>query len=198
MQIAICAFAFAFLLSSSEAFNAYPASLTRIERRHRFTLNSLSSSNPRSCGKFFTMPNRGFNERSLQRSTAMLRSMGQEIDGLESDPTNGEADASTQLIEPSTTNSETGENSVSLLQVALPTPSSLVRTTLFILLCCLSVVICYADRANIADAILPMSEQYGWRKSVNGLVLSSFFIGYAFTQVLPFITRRSALLANEN
>jgi ACS family sodium-dependent inorganic phosphate cotransporter len=51
-------------------------------------------------------------------------------------------------------------------------------------LCALSVVICYADRSNISTAILPMSEAFGWDKGFQGVVLSSFFLGYALTQIL--------------
>ncbi len=47
-----------------------------------------------------------------------------------------------------------------------------------------SVVICYADRSNISTAILPMAEHFHWDKAFQGLVLSSFFAGYAATQVL--------------
>jgi hypothetical protein len=61
--------------------------------------------------------------------------------------------------------------------------ASIAHIAALVALCTLSVVICYADRANIADAIIPMSEEYGWSKGVNGIVLSSFFIGYASTQV---------------
>jgi hypothetical protein len=48
----------------------------------------------------------------------------------------------------------------------------------------ISVVICYADRSNISTAILPMASHFGWDKAFQGLVLSSFFAGYATTQVL--------------
>lgn len=50
-------------------------------------------------------------------------------------------------------------------------------------LCALSVVICYADRSNISTAIVPMAAQFGWDKAFEGVVLSSFFAGYAATQV---------------
>ncbi len=51
-------------------------------------------------------------------------------------------------------------------------------------LCALSVVICYADRSNISTAILPMAESFGWDKTFQGLILSSFFLGYAVTQII--------------
>jgi ACS family sodium-dependent inorganic phosphate cotransporter len=53
-----------------------------------------------------------------------------------------------------------------------------------VLLASLSVVLCYADRANLSTAILPMAEQYGWDDAFKGVVLSAFFAGYAATQVL--------------
>ena len=51
-------------------------------------------------------------------------------------------------------------------------------------LCATAIAICYADRANIADAIIPMSQDMGVGSSVQGLVLSSFFTGYGATQIL--------------
>lgn len=51
-------------------------------------------------------------------------------------------------------------------------------------LAAISVVICYADRSNISTAILPMSEQYGWAQSQQGVILSMFFLGYLCTQLL--------------
>ena len=36
-------------------------------------------------------------------------------------------------------------------------------------MCAFSVVICYADRANISTAILPMSEAFGWDKASAGI-----------------------------
>ena len=53
-----------------------------------------------------------------------------------------------------------------------------------VLLCVLSVFICYMDRVNISVAIMPMAEEFGWSAQTNGLVLSSFFIGYILTQIL--------------
>lgn len=51
-------------------------------------------------------------------------------------------------------------------------------------LAAISVVICYADRSNISTAIIPMSEQYGWARDGQGLILSAFFLGYLLTQLL--------------
>ncbi|KAG1667951.1 hypothetical protein FOA52_008323 [Chlamydomonas sp. UWO 241] len=47
-----------------------------------------------------------------------------------------------------------------------------------------SVIISYADRSNISTAILPMATDFGWDKAFQGVVLSSFFAGYALTQML--------------
>ena len=45
-------------------------------------------------------------------------------------------------------------------------------------------MISYADRANLATCILPMSTDLGWNLGQQGIVLSSFFAGYAVTQIL--------------
>lgn len=36
---------------------------------------------------------------------------------------------------------------------------------------------------NLSVAIIPMSHQFGWSASVAGLVQSSFFWGYALSQL---------------
>jgi len=48
----------------------------------------------------------------------------------------------------------------------------------------LAIFICYIDRVAISVAIIPMAESHGWDLSTQGLVLSSFFIGYLLTQVI--------------
>ncbi|MEP1510743.1 MAG: ACS family MFS transporter [Parasphingorhabdus sp.] len=48
----------------------------------------------------------------------------------------------------------------------------------------LAIFICYMDRVAISVAIIPMVETYGWDLSTQGLVLSSFFIGYLLTQIV--------------
>jgi len=48
----------------------------------------------------------------------------------------------------------------------------------------LAVFICYIDRVNISVAIIPMAETHGWSPQTQGLVLSSFFIGYLLLQVV--------------
>lgn len=47
----------------------------------------------------------------------------------------------------------------------------------------LAFVICNMDKVNLSIAIIPMSHQYGWSSSVAGLVQSSFFWGYALSQL---------------
>jgi ACS family sodium-dependent inorganic phosphate cotransporter len=47
-----------------------------------------------------------------------------------------------------------------------------------------AVFICYMDRVNISVAIIPMAKDLGWDPSTQGLVLSSFFVGYLATQIL--------------
>jgi ACS family sodium-dependent inorganic phosphate cotransporter len=48
----------------------------------------------------------------------------------------------------------------------------------------LAVFICYIDRVNISVAIIPMAADLGWNMQTQGLVLSSFFIGYLLLQVV--------------
>ena len=55
---------------------------------------------------------------------------------------------------------------------------------ILVALCTFSVALCYADRSNISTAMIEMASDFGWDKSFQGWVLSSFFFGYAFTQVL--------------
>tara|TARA_Y100000590_G_scaffold213192_1_gene241526 strand:+ start:24294 stop:25541 length:1248 start_codon:yes stop_codon:yes gene_type:complete len=48
----------------------------------------------------------------------------------------------------------------------------------------LAVFICYIDRVNISITIIPMAKELGWDYERTGLILTSFYIGYIFTQVL--------------
>jgi len=52
-----------------------------------------------------------------------------------------------------------------------------------VLLSFLAVFVCYIDRVNISVAIIPMAEDLGWDRGTQGLVLSSFFIGYLVLQI---------------
>lgn len=51
-------------------------------------------------------------------------------------------------------------------------------------LCFAATFICYIDRINISVAIIPMAEELGWDAERQGLVLSSFFVGYLLTQIV--------------
>ena len=57
-------------------------------------------------------------------------------------------------------------------------PVGLPKRVIVMLMCFVSVFICYIDRVNISVAIIPMAEQYHWTGTTKGWVLSSFFIGY--------------------
>ncbi|CAH9070338.1 unnamed protein product [Cuscuta epithymum] len=59
----------------------------------------------------------------------------------------------------------------------LPQRYKLVGTT------ALAFVICNMDKVNLSVAIIPMSHEFGWSSSVAGLVQSSFFWGYALSQL---------------
>jgi len=48
----------------------------------------------------------------------------------------------------------------------------------------LAVFICYIDRVNISITIIPMAKEMGWDYERTGLILTSFYFGYIFTQVL--------------
>jgi ACS family sodium-dependent inorganic phosphate cotransporter len=50
--------------------------------------------------------------------------------------------------------------------------------------CALGIFVAYADRSNISTAVLSMAPEFGWSKTFEGVVLSSFFIGYSATQLL--------------
>ncbi|XP_010250273.1 PREDICTED: probable anion transporter 6, chloroplastic isoform X2 [Nelumbo nucifera] len=47
----------------------------------------------------------------------------------------------------------------------------------------LAFVVCNMDKVNLSVAIIPMSHQFGWTSSMAGLVQSSFFWGYALSQL---------------
>ena len=51
-------------------------------------------------------------------------------------------------------------------------------------LCFLALIVAYTDRVNISVAAISMQQDLGWSDATKGLVLSSFFIGYFFFQVL--------------
>lgn len=58
------------------------------------------------------------------------------------------------------------------------------KRLILVLLSCLGLAISYADRSNIAIAIIPMSKEFGWTPAIEGTVFSCFFYGYMATQIL--------------
>ena len=44
-------------------------------------------------------------------------------------------------------------------------------------------VLCNLDKVNMSVAVIPLAEQFGWSATDKGLVSSSFFWGYALTQI---------------
>lgn len=58
------------------------------------------------------------------------------------------------------------------------------RRLILVILSCLGLTISYADRSNIAIAIIPMSKEFGWSPAVEGAIFSCFFYGYMATQLL--------------
>ena len=58
------------------------------------------------------------------------------------------------------------------------------QSVVFTALAALAVAISYADRSNISTAIIPMASQFQWDSFYSGIVLSSFWLGYACTQIV--------------
>ncbi|KAF0522623.1 MFS general substrate transporter [Gigaspora margarita] len=58
------------------------------------------------------------------------------------------------------------------------------KRIIIIILCVFAVVLAYADRLNIAIAIVYMAKEFNWNHITQGYVLSSFYIGYLTTQVI--------------
>ena len=52
-----------------------------------------------------------------------------------------------------------------------------------IAMCFAATFVCYIDRVNISVTIIPMAEEYGWDVATQGLILSSFYIGYLLMQI---------------
>ena len=50
-------------------------------------------------------------------------------------------------------------------------------------LCFAGTFVCYIDRVNISVAIIPMASEFGWDRTLQGVILSSFFYGYLATQI---------------
>ena len=47
----------------------------------------------------------------------------------------------------------------------------------------LAVYICMIDRIAISIAIIPMAEENGWSPTIQGAVMSAFFLGYVTLQI---------------
>ncbi len=47
----------------------------------------------------------------------------------------------------------------------------------------LAVYICFIDRVAISIAIIPMAEQWNWSPTIQGAVMSAFFLGYVTIQI---------------
>jgi len=63
-----------------------------------------------------------------------------------------------------------------------PPPSS--SWLWLVTLAALGIAVCYADRSNLSTAIIPMAEELSWSSTQQGLILSSFYLGYMLTQAL--------------
>ncbi len=48
----------------------------------------------------------------------------------------------------------------------------------------LATVLCYVDRVSISVAIIPLARRFGYAAGAQGLILSAFFWGYFWTQLL--------------
>ncbi len=55
---------------------------------------------------------------------------------------------------------------------------------LFTIMSAIAIAVSYADRSNLSTAIIPMAENFKWDSFFSGVVLSSFWAGYALTQIL--------------
>lgn len=58
------------------------------------------------------------------------------------------------------------------------------KRLMLVMLSCLGLAISYADRSNIAIAIIPMSKEFNWDPAIEGAIFSCFFYGYMATQLL--------------
>ncbi len=52
-----------------------------------------------------------------------------------------------------------------------------------VVLTVIAVYICFIDRIAISVAIIPMSAENGWSPATQGMVMSSFFVGYLILQI---------------
>ncbi len=70
---------------------------------------------------------------------------------------------------------------MSLPRPAAPVPLPGSRWLIFMTV--VAVYICMIDRIAISIAIIPMAEENGWSPTVQGAVMSAFFLGYVTLQI---------------
>src|SRR5579863_2600127 len=70
------------------------------------------------------------------------------------------------------------------LDAARTTTREWPRRYTVVLLFALATALCYIDRVNISIAIIPLAREKGYDAAAKGLVLSSFFWGYLWLQLL--------------
>ncbi|KAG0040872.1 hypothetical protein BGZ82_007894 [Podila clonocystis] len=63
-------------------------------------------------------------------------------------------------------------------------PKGIPRRFWVLFLASLGILISYADRSNMAVAIVAIAKEYDYTKQQQGLILSAFFFGYIMTQIL--------------
>ncbi|KAF9307039.1 hypothetical protein BGZ74_000628 [Mortierella antarctica] len=63
-------------------------------------------------------------------------------------------------------------------------PKGIPRRFWVLFLASLGILISYADRSNMAVAIVAIAKEYDYSKQQQGLILSAFFFGYIMTQIL--------------
>ena len=64
-----------------------------------------------------------------------------------------------------------------------PVGASLTGSRWLVFMTVLAVYICMIDRIAISIAIIPMAEDNGWSATVQGAVMSAFFLGYVTLQI---------------
>ncbi len=74
--------------------------------------------------------------------------------------------------------------------MSLPTEPDVEATTRWwqsrytvVCMCFAATFVCYIDRVNISVAIIPMAEELNWDIKTQGLVLSTFYVGYLLMQI---------------
>ena len=73
---------------------------------------------------------------------------------------------------------------ISSISIEAAPPTRWPRRYTIIVLFALGTALCYIDRVNISIAIIPLAADKGYDAAAKGLVLSSFFWGYLWLQML--------------